>query len=85
MASALLLCQRRGCPSTAHGHVPPPPPSLLLLASSDQDSQSRCSTIESPRHGIVDDYLSGSSSSDHPLSPDTEFSTDVSSTRKRLK
>ena len=41
------------------------------LASSDQDSQSGCSTIESPRHGIVDDYLSGSSSNDHPLSPDT--------------
>jgi hypothetical protein len=27
------------------------------LVSSDQDSQSECSTIESPRHGIVDDYI----------------------------
>ena len=55
------------------------------LMSSDQDSQSGCSTIESPRHGVVDDYLSNGSASDHPLSSDNEFSTDVSSTRKRRK
>ena len=55
------------------------------LVSSDQDSQSECSTIESPRHGIVDDYLSDGSPSDRPLSSDNEFSTDVSSTRKRRK
>ena len=55
------------------------------LASSDQDSQSGCSTIESPRHNIVDDYLSDGNSSDRPLSSDNEFSTDVSSTRKRRK
>ena len=55
------------------------------LVSSDQGSQSECSTIESPRHGIVDDYLSDGSPSDRPLSSDNEFSTDVSSTRKRRK
>ena len=55
------------------------------LVSSDQDSQSECSTIESPRHGIVDDYLSDGSPSDRPLSSDNEFSTDVSSTRKQRK
>ena len=52
---------------------------------SDHDSQSGCSTIESPRHDIVDDYLSNGSTSDHAQSSDNEFSTDVSSTRKRRK
>ena len=55
------------------------------LMSSDQDSQSGCSTIESPRHDVVDDYLSNGSASDHPHSSDSQFSTDVSSTKKRRK
>ena len=52
---------------------------------SDNDSQSVCSTIESPRHDVVDDYLSNDTTSDHTHSSDDEFSTDVSSTRKRRK
>ena len=55
------------------------------LMPSDDESQSICSTIESPRHDVVDDYLSNDSTSDHARVWDDEFSTDVSSTRKRRK
>ena len=55
------------------------------LMPSDNDSQSVYSTIESPRHDVVDDYLSNDSTSDHARTTDDKFSTDVSSTRKRRK